>query len=76
MSDSETLALTKALMRCPSVTPDDAGCQAIIAERLEHLGFSNEHLRLYFQEALIHNYNRCYCLLRIQISTKENPYYY
>ena len=27
------------LIRCRSVTPDDAGCQDILAERLTALGF-------------------------------------
>ena len=42
---SETLELAKELVRRPSVTPDDCGCQQLIAERLEQAGFSNEHLR-------------------------------
>ena len=29
-----TLALTQALIRRPSVTPEDAGCLTLIAERL------------------------------------------
>ncbi len=36
-----TTLLTQ-LVRCPSVTPVDAGCQAILAERLEALGFDCE----------------------------------
>jgi len=36
---SPTLSLAKELMSCPSVTPDDAGCQSAIAERLKQLGF-------------------------------------
>ncbi|MDM7457651.1 MAG: succinyl-diaminopimelate desuccinylase [Tepidimonas sp.] len=39
---SETLRLTEALIRRPSVTPDDAGCQALLAERLTALGFACE----------------------------------
>ena len=34
------LNLTQALMRRPSVTPDDAGCQALLIDRLERLGFA------------------------------------
>lgn len=41
----EVLHLLEALLRCPSVTPDDAGCQQIIAERLIKAGFIVEHLR-------------------------------
>lgn len=33
------------LIRRPSVTPDDAGCQAIMAERLRKLGFTCETLQ-------------------------------
>ena len=39
-----TLRLTEALIARPSVTPDDAGCQALIAERLRALGFACETL--------------------------------
>ncbi len=36
---SAVIALSEALIRCPSVTPDDAGCQQIIRETLTPLGF-------------------------------------
>jgi len=42
---SDVLALTRDLIARPSVTPDDAGCQALIAERLARAGFACEHLR-------------------------------
>lgn len=41
---SKTLELLKQLIACPSFTPDDAGCQTIIAERLKKLGFKVEHM--------------------------------
>lgn len=41
---TQTLALTKQLIACRSVTPDDAGCQTLIAERLAKLGFAIEKL--------------------------------
>jgi hypothetical protein len=34
-----TLALTRDLIACPSVTPTDAGCLDMIAARLAPLGF-------------------------------------
>jgi succinyl-diaminopimelate desuccinylase len=37
--------LTCELIARPSVTPDDAGCQQLIAKRLERAGFAIEHLR-------------------------------
>ncbi|GGW68124.1 succinyl-diaminopimelate desuccinylase [Alishewanella tabrizica] len=37
-----TLALTMALIEKPSVTPDDAGCQQLMAERLAKIGFAIE----------------------------------
>src|SRR5262245_15176408 len=37
-----TLELARALIARPSVTPDDAGCQALIATRLERIGFRCE----------------------------------
>ena len=40
----ETLRLAEALIACPSVTPLDAGCQALITDRLKPLGFVCETL--------------------------------
>jgi succinyl-diaminopimelate desuccinylase len=37
--------LTCDLIARPSITPDDAGCQALIAQRLQAAGFTIEHLR-------------------------------
>jgi succinyl-diaminopimelate desuccinylase len=42
---SDVLDLTCDLIRRRSVTPSDAGCQALIAERLARAGFTVEHLR-------------------------------
>jgi len=39
---SKVLELTRELTARPSITPDDAGCQRIIAERLLPLGFAVE----------------------------------
>lgn len=41
---SSTLALTEQLIARRSVTPDDAGCQALIGKRLAPLGFECETL--------------------------------
>jgi len=41
---SPTLALAQQLIACPSITPDDAGCQAILAERLKKIGFTIQAL--------------------------------
>jgi succinyl-diaminopimelate desuccinylase len=35
----QTLELAKALIQKPSITPDDAGCQALLISRLKALGF-------------------------------------
>jgi succinyl-diaminopimelate desuccinylase len=40
----DVLQLTQELIARPSVTPDDAGCQALIGERLSRSGFRIEHL--------------------------------
>jgi succinyl-diaminopimelate desuccinylase len=40
--NAEALRLAEALIARPSVTPEDAGCQALIAERLGAIGFSCE----------------------------------
>jgi len=48
MADTNTtqavLDLTRTLMACPSVTPDDHGCQRLLTERLAPLGFSIEQI--------------------------------
>ncbi len=41
----ETLELAKALIARRSLTPDDAGCQDILVERLLRLGFKIERMR-------------------------------
>jgi len=42
---SDTLKLAEDLVSRPSVTPDDQGCQAMLADRLSKLGFQCENLR-------------------------------
>jgi succinyl-diaminopimelate desuccinylase len=42
---SDTLDLTKDLISRPSVTPEDFGCQQLLADRLAAIGFTIEHLR-------------------------------
>lgn len=42
---SATLDLTKALISRDSVTPEDKGCQQLLADRLSAMGFEIEHLR-------------------------------
>lgn len=41
---SETVKLTEELIRRESVTPEDAGCQQLMASRLESLGFNIESM--------------------------------
>jgi succinyl-diaminopimelate desuccinylase len=43
---SETLALTRQLIERDSVTPNDRGCQEIMANRLADYGFVNESMRV------------------------------
>jgi len=42
---SDTQDLVRDLIARDSVTPDDAGCQLLLAERLGAIGFTVEHLR-------------------------------
>ena len=42
---SATVELAQALIARRSVTPDDAGCQALLAERLARAGFVIEPMR-------------------------------
>ncbi len=41
---SPTIELAQALISRPSITPDDAGCQALLCERLSAIGFACEPL--------------------------------
>lgn len=41
---NEVLALARELIARPSVTPDDAGCQDLVAERLQRAGFTVQRL--------------------------------
>ena len=43
-ADDPALSLLIDLVRLPSVTPDDAGCQDLIADRLRSIGFQCEFL--------------------------------
>ena len=42
---SATLEMTRALIELASVTPDDGGCQQLLADTLEPLGFETEWFR-------------------------------
>jgi len=45
LSSIDPLPLAQALLRCPSVTPLDAGAQTVLAEALDALGFTVTRLR-------------------------------
>ena len=42
MNETQSLSLAKQLIAEASVTPDDKQCQAILAERLQKIGFTIE----------------------------------
>lgn len=44
-NNTQVLDLLKALISCPSITPNDAGCQELIAARLKNHGFKIESMR-------------------------------
>ncbi len=44
MPGTSTLNLAEQLVACPSITPVDAGCMAIIENRLRHIGFAVEYV--------------------------------
>jgi len=44
-SDGATLALARELIARRSITPEDGGCQDLIAQRIEPLGFNVERIR-------------------------------
>lgn len=43
MAADPTIKLIEALIRCESITPNDAGCQKLIRKRLEGAGFACEN---------------------------------
>jgi succinyl-diaminopimelate desuccinylase len=44
MAANPTLSLAARLIACPSVTPDESGCMAIVEEGLRRIGFAVEYL--------------------------------
>jgi len=44
-AEGATLRLARELISRPSITPEDAGCQDLLAQRLEPLGFKMERMR-------------------------------
>jgi succinyl-diaminopimelate desuccinylase len=54
---ADPLGLAQELIRCPSVTPADAGAQTVLAEALERLGFSVTRLRFGEIENLFARYS-------------------
>lgn len=50
MTTSNVIELTKALISRPSVTPEDAGCQQLMASRLTQVGFDIEVM--HFEDTL------------------------
>lgn len=51
-----TLELTKLLVEAQSLTPDDAGCQVILAARLEAIGFKIEQLNFSDEKGAVKNF--------------------
>ena len=43
--EPEVISLAKQLIQKPSYTPDDAGCQPLLMNRLGGQGFQGEHHR-------------------------------
>lgn len=52
---STALRLAEQLIACRSITPEDAGCQALIAQRLQPLGFVCEALNFGPEGATVSN---------------------
>ncbi len=51
-----TLELAKQLISAPSVTPLDAGCQQLMATRLEACGFTIEHMNFSDDQGSVQNF--------------------
>ncbi|WP_113954539.1 succinyl-diaminopimelate desuccinylase [Arenicella xantha] len=55
-TDRPTLALTKQLIAAQSVTPNDAGCQMLMTERLSELGFHIEAMNFSDKHGTVQNF--------------------
>jgi succinyl-diaminopimelate desuccinylase len=55
VTESPTLALAEQLISRRSVTPEDAGCQALLGERLAAAGFTCTHLPFGPEQARVSN---------------------
>ncbi len=56
---SATLELARDLINLASVTPDDAGCQRLLADRLEPQGFSSEWFQFGDVSNVIYTHGQC-----------------
>ena len=54
----DTIALTQALVKCPSITPKDAGALQIIEDHLKNIGF--KCTKLIFKEKGYENVSNLY----------------
>ena len=55
-SKAPTLQLAKQLIAAQSLTPNDAGCQEIMAERLRAIGFDIEPMNFSDEHGQVHNF--------------------
>lgn len=55
-TENPTLALTKQLIAAQSVTPNDAGCQMLMTERLSVLGFEIEAMNFSDHHGTVQNF--------------------
>ena len=62
-----TLLLLEQLIARASVTPEDAGCQALIAQRLQAIGFECEHLPFGPADGVVSN------LWAVRAGTRPGP---
>jgi len=54
--DNPTLELTKELIAAQSITPNDAGCQAMMIDRLKALGFEIEKMNFSDHQGNVENF--------------------
>jgi len=74
--DAETVALTQQLIRAESVSPHDAGCQALMSDYLGDLGFRIEAMPFGDVKNLwaLHGQGGpCLCLPAIRMSFHPAP---
>ena len=72
----KTLSLCCDLIRLPSVTPEDKGCQELMIQRLEALGFKDDQIYTTVENKMKCGIGKCgRCNIGLHYVCKDGPVY-